>query len=141
MRKVLHLEAICWWGWRDGSVVGSAHVCRAGVGGLEIEVVVLAMVAQWWDAVVDEIGVGEHGQVVLHQGALNRSIWRIFEAYLVEVVDVILKIRPMSATIARHRKDTAGASSPVSVRVVDDENATDGQVDVVDIDGVDVRRR
>jgi hypothetical protein len=29
----------------------------------------------------------------------------------------------------------------VSVRVVDDENATDGQVDVVDIDGVDVRRR
>ena len=141
MRKVLHLEAIGWWGWRDGSVVGSAHVCRAGVGGLKIEVVVLAMVAQWWDAVVDEIGVGEHGQVVLHQGALNRSIWRIFEAYLVEVVDVILKIRPMSATIARHRKDTAGASSPVSVRVVDDENATDGQVDVVDIDGVDVRRR
>lgn len=134
LRIVLHWEAACRRCWRDRSIVRSAHICRARVGGFEIEVVRLAIVAQGWDAVVDEVGIGEHGQIVLDQVGLDGRKLRIFEADLVEVVDVILQIWPVSASVARHGERRAGTLNSASVSVVGEACATDGQVGVDDAD-------
>jgi len=140
---LLQRKSVCRRGWLDWSVVSTAHVRRARVGAIEIEIVTFAVVAQGGNTVIDEIGIRVHSQVILRYAGCGRHKLCILEANLIEAVDVVVQVRTVSASVSRHDDDTAAAGTAysVSMSVVDDEYATGDQVDDCATSGVMAKMR